>query len=574
MRELLRRFNYLLHRRRHDRELQAEMLFHREMMGTDRVRDFGNTLILRENARETWGWTWIERLFQDLTYATRILRRSSGFTFTAILVLAIGIGVNVTAFSLFNMIALKPLPVRDPASLIQIQRRSDTRIASEMPYPHIEFYRTHAHTLSAVMVVMGVPPVVLDEDTEPAHLSFASANYFTELGTHPPLGRLFSPALDDSPSAPPIAVVSYTFWQQRLNADPAVVGRILHLNGKAVTIAGVLPSDFASLGGNRAELWVPIPQEPYLIEGSKLLSDSGADTFRMWARLAPGATARAAEQELLTLTNQLRHLDPKDVWKNEFLLSFPGGHLQVMQTDMYQVAAMVSALSLLILAVTCANLGGLLLARGTTREHEIGIRIAIGASKRRILRQLLTESLLLAFLGSVVGLALSVAVLRVMLTLTNAPTWLSPLPDWRVLSFSTFIAFVAAVFFGFAPALQSARQRHRKPIARQVLIAAQVAASCVLLIVAGLLVRAMHHTLYNSPGFGYQSVVSVDPQLAQHGYKPAAAGVYLTQMELRLREQPGVLSVALVKLPPMGHSVARIGTEIQGGSSCYLSKFC
>ncbi|HEX9200087.1 MAG TPA: FtsX-like permease family protein, partial [Acidobacteriaceae bacterium] len=239
-----------------------------------------------------------------------------------------------------------------------------------------------------------------------------------------------------------------------------------------------------------------------------------------------------------------------------------GGHLQVMQPDMYQVAAMISVLTLLILAVTCANLGGLLLARGISREHEIGIRIAIGASKKRILRQLLTESLVLALLGSLVGLTLSVVVLRLTLTLTDAPAWLSPTPDWRVLAFSTCIAFLAAVFFGFTPALQIARQR--KPIARQVLVAAQVAASCVLLIVAGLLVRAMHHTLYNSPGFGYQSVVSIDPQLAQHGYKPAAAGLYLSQMESRLRAQPGVLSVALVKLPPMGHTVARIATEIEG----------
>lgn len=564
MGELFRRLNYLLHRRDRDRELEAEMLHHREMMGRDRKRDFGNVTRLREDAREAWGWTWIERLIQDLGYAARILRRSLGFTLTAVLVLSIGIGVNITAFTLFNMVALEPLPVRDPASLIMLQRRSPTRIGGEMPYPHIDFYRQHARTLSSVMAIMGVPPVTLDTDMQPAHLSFASANYFSELGTHPALGRLFDPALDDTSSAPPIAVLSYRFWQQRLNADPAVIGRVLHLNGKAVTVAGVLPDAFASLGADRAELWMSILQQPYLVQGSKLLSDPEADAVRMWARLAPGTTAKAAEQELLSLTNQLRLRDPKNVWDGEFLLSFPAGHLQVMQPDMYQVVAMISVLTLLILAVTCANLGGLLLARGVTREHEIGIRVAIGASKQRILRQLLTESLLLASLGSLVGLALSIAVMRATLTLTDAPAWLSATPDWRVFGFSLVITGVAAVFFGFAPALQIARQKHRKPIARQVLIAAQVAASCVLLIVAGLLVRAMHHTLYNSPGFGYQSVLSIDPQLAQHGYTPTAAGAYLAQMESRLRERPGVLSVALVKLPPMGHSVARIGTEIQG----------
>lgn len=564
MSELFRRLNYLLHRRQYDSELEAEMLHHREMMGKDGVRGFGNITVLREDAREAWGWTWIERLFQDLRYATRILRRSPGFTLTAVLVLAIGTGVNVTAFSIFNLVALKPLPVRNPASLVQLQRRSPTRMSGEMPYPHIEFYRTHAHTLSAVIAIMGVPPVALDGDRKPAHLSFTSANYFAELGTQPALGRLFDPTIDDSVSAPPVAVVSYTFWQQRLNGDPTVVGRVLQLNGKPATVVGVLPSTYASLGADSAELWVPILQQPYIVEGSKLLTDSSTDSVRMWGRLAPGVTTKAAEQELLTLTGQLRRLDPKSVWDNEYIVSFSGGHLQVMQPDMYRVVAMISVLTLLILAVTCANLGGLLLARGITREHEIGIRVALGAGKRRILRQLLTESLLLAVLGTLVGHVLSVIVLHLTLTLTGAPAWLSSTPDWRVVVFSTVIAFLAAVFFGFAPALQIARQKHRKPIARQVLVAAQVAASCVLLIVAGLLVRAMHHILYDSPGFGYQSVISVDPQLAQHGYKSAAATTYLTQIEARLREQSGVISIALVKLPPMGHSVARITTEIEG----------
>jgi predicted permease len=231
---------------------------------------------------------------------------------------------------------------------------------------------------------------------------------------------------------------------------------------------------------------------------------------------------------------------------------------------MYQVAAMVAVLTLLILAVACANLGGLLLARGVVREHEIGIRVAIGASRKRIFRQLFTESLVLASLGSIVGVAISYAVLRAALVLLDAPKWLSPEPDWRVLAFSVSMTFGAAIFFGLTPALQIARQRQRKPIVRQVLVGAQVAASCVLLIVAGLLVRAMQHMLYTSPGFGYEQVFSVDPQLGQHGYTPSSAQAYLNQMESRLRAAPGVISVSLVKMPPMGHTVSRIDVEIGG----------
>jgi predicted permease len=561
---LFRRLRYLLNRRQLDQELENDMEFHREMMARDGRRNFGNTLRLREEARDAWGWTWIERLGQDLRYAVRTLMRSPGFTATAVLVLAIGIGVNVTAFSLFNMVALKPLPVRDPGSLVQLQRRSPEIIQGEMPYPSVIFYRDHAKTLSAVMAVMGVPPMNLEGSAEPVRTNFATGNYFSELGTHAALGRLFDPVVEDKPDAAPVAVLSYGAWQRRFGADPSLVGRTIRIDNKPATVIGILPSTFASLGGQTPDVWLPLAQQPYFIEGSKVLTDSTASGVRMWARLTPGVTAKMAEQELLALTNELRRQHPKEIWDNEYIHSDPGGHLQVMQPEMYQVAAMVAVLTLLILAVACANLGGLLLARGVTREHEIAIRVAIGASRKRIFRQLFTESLLLASLGSIVGVAISYAVLRVALVWLDAAKWLTPEPDWRVLLFSVSMALVTAIFFGLTPAFQIARQRQRKPIARQVLVGAQIAASCVLLIVAALLVRAMHHTLYTSPGFGYEHVFSIDPQLGQHGYTPSSAQAYLNQMESRLRAMPGVTSVSLVKLPPMGHTVSRMDGEIDG----------
>ncbi len=562
---LFRRLRYLLNRRQLDQELESDMEFHREMMAREGRRDFGNTLRLREQARDAWGWTWIERLGQDLRYALRTLMRSPGFTITAILVLTIGIGVNVTAFSLFNMIALKPLPVRDPGSLVQLQRRSPEIIQGDMPYPSVIFYRDHARTLSAVMAVMGVPPMHLGNSAEPVRTNFATGNYFSELGTQAALGRLFDPASEDKPDAAPVAVLSYGAWQRRFGADPSVVGRTIRIDNKPVTVIGILPLNFASLGGQqRVDVWLPLMQQPYFIEGSKVLTDSSASSVRMWARLAPGVTAKMAEQELLALTNELRRQHPKEIWDNEYIRSDPGGHLQVMSPEMYQVATMVAVLTLLILVVACANLGGLLLARGVTREHEMGIRMAIGASRKRIFRQLFTESLLLASLGAIAAVGFSYAVLRVALVWLDAPKWLSPVPDWRVLLFSIGAALGAAVFFGLTPALQIARQRQRKPIAHQILVGAQIAASCVLLIVAGLLVRAMHHILYTSPGFGYDHVFSIDSQLGVHGYTPSSAQAYLNQMESRLRAMPGVTSVSLVKLPPMGHTVSRTDGEIDG----------
>lgn len=568
MKEMLRRLSYLLSRNRRGRELEDEMAFHREMAERagrpEARRRFGSPVRLREQAREAWGWTWIDRLGQDLRYGARMLARSPGFTLLAVLVLAVGIGVNVSAFSLFNMVALKPLPVRDPGSLVRLERRSPEDNTDVMPYPSVLFYGEHAKSLSAAMAVLGIPPMQVDEDMQPVSASFVTPNLFTELGTNAAYGRLFDPVREGTRQAPPVAVLSYGFWQRRFGGDPSVVGRIVHLNKKAVTILGVTPYAFAGLGGKGPDIWLPMAQQPYFVEGSHVLMDPTDSSVKMWARLAPGVTAKMAEDELRVLTNELRKQYPKQIWNNEYIHSDPGGHMQVMQPDMYRVAAMVALLTLLILAVACANLGGLLLARAVAREHEMGIRVAIGASWQRIFRQLCTESLLLAVLGAGAGLALGCAVLQVALSRLDAPKWLSAAPDWRVLLFTIAVTVLAAVFFGLAPALQIARQRHRKTLVRQVLMGAQVGASCVLLIVSVLLVRATQHALYTDPGFGYEQLLSIDAQLGKYGYSSAAARAYLDQIQSRLRAVPGVRSVSLVNLPPMGHSVSRFKREAEG----------
>ncbi len=564
MGELWRRILYLVNRRRLDAELEADIEFHREMAARAGRNNFGNTLRMREQSREAWGWTWLDRLLQDLRYGARILARAPGFTLMAVLILAIGIGVNVSAFSFFNMVALKPLPVRDPASIVRLERRSPDSYTSEMAYPSFLFYQQHARTLSAAIAVLGVPPMQIDDDNQLISASFVTPNYFTELGTPAARGRLFEPSLDTSPSAPPAVILSYELWQNRFSGDPNIIGRVIHINKRAATIIGVTPYTAATLGGQHPEIWMPIAQQPYFIEGSKALTDWTDSTVRMWGRLAPGVSAKAAEQELRALTNQLRKQHPEAVWDNEFIQASPGGHLQILQPEMYRIVAMVAVLTLLILAVACANLGGLMLARAVARQHEIGIRIAIGAGRARILRQLLTESLLLSTLGSIAGLGLGCLVIRLLLNSPNTPRWLTATPDWRVLAFTAITTVLAAAFFGLAPALQIARQRQQKTIVRQILVAAQVAASCILLIVAALLLRATQHALYTDPGFGYQQLISVDAQLGKHGYSAQAARTYLDQMQNRLRSVPGVSAVSLVKLPPLGHVVSNSHTEING----------
>ena len=433
MGELFRRIQYFFNRRRMDAELEQEMEIHREMAAQAGRSNFGNKLQMLEESREAWGWTWLDRLFQDLRYARRTLARSPAFTFTAVAVMAIGIGVNVAAFALFNMVALQPLPVRDPGSLVRLQRRSPEIVSGEMPYVMAMFYRDHAKSLSSLLTMMGAR-LRLEDDLEPVKANFVSANFFQELGATAAYGRLLSPGSDEAVSALPVVVLGHDFWQRRFGADPEIVGKVVHLNRKPVTVVGVEPYGFPSLDGKDAEVWLPITQQPYLVAGSRVLTDVSEASVRVWGRLTPGWTARQSEQELLGLTNQLRELYPKDVWKGEFIHSDPGGYLHVMDPGMYNIAEMVGTLTFLILTVTCANLGGLQLARGVSREREIAIRLSVGASATRIFRQLLTESLVLALAGSVAGMLLACGAMKIVLVGMGAPAWLSASPDWRVLA--------------------------------------------------------------------------------------------------------------------------------------------
>ena len=562
--EFLRRLRYLLQRGRMDGELNSEMEAHREMMMQAHRPNFGNVLRLREEAREAWGWMWLDRLGQDLRYGIRVLARTPAFTLTAVLVLAVGIGVNIAAFSLFDMLALEYMPVRDAHSLVRLERRSPTNYTSEMPYPSFAFYRDHSRTLAAAMAVLGVPPLHIEDDIQGTSSSFVTANYFAELGTKAAYGRLLNQAFDDKPESSPVAVISYGLWKRRFGGDPAVMGRTIHVNRKPVQVIGVLARDVATLDGQQPDLWIPISEQPYLFNGSTTLTDFDKPGVRMWGRLAPGVTIAGAEQELQALTNELRREHPAAVWENEFLQVSPGGHLQVMRPDMFQVALMVAVLTLLILAVACGNLGALLLARAVQRQREMHIRLAIGAGRMRIFRQLITESLLLALTGGTVGLTLGSAVVWIALRELDAPTWLSATPDLRVVLFTLGVSFVSAILFGFAPAFQIARQAQHRTLARQMLVTTQVAGSCVLLIVAGLLVRGAQHAFYTYPGFGFERLITVDGQMEQHGYKPAAAKAYLDEMRRRLEGVPGVRSTALVLLPPLGHAVSREDVEIHG----------
>ena len=323
-------------------------------------------------------------------------------------------------------------------------------------------------------------------------------------------------------------------------------------------------------------MWAPIARQPYFVPHSELLTDVSIESpgVQLWGRLAPGQNPKAAETELRALAAELRRQYPADIWEDERLPSEPGGYAISMVTGgrrgtgteqrdpIYPVFALIGCLTLLILAVACGNLGSLLLARGAARRREIDIRTAIGAGTVRLIRQLLTESLLLALMGAAAGLALGSVALRAMLAATDAPSWFVQSPDWRVAAFALAAGLGSAIVFGLTPALHTARRRGRPGIARHVLVAGQVAASCILLIVAGLLGRALNRASYSHPGFEYSKVIELNPALARNSYTPAKARAYFDSLSAQLRAMPGVESVGLAISPPLGNVTITAGLEI------------
>jgi predicted permease len=563
----------LFRTRRVEQQLDSELRFHFESQVADKVRrgmaeaearratrlEFGGMEQIKQECRESRGTLWVASIVQDLSFGLRILARSPGFSVMAILVLALGIGVNTLGFSLYNLLVLQSIPVRDPQSLVGLQRRSPGNITPGIPWNSIVFYRDHAKTLKAVMATLGGSPTVLDHDEQRVHPGFVTANYFSELGATAAAGRLFDATREDSEASAPVAVLSYRFWMRRYAGDPAIVGKTIHLGGKPATVIGVAAESFANAGMRDPDLWLPILQHSYFVDGSKALGDPNfSGLIVASARLAPGVTVSQAAQELLALTNQLRKLYPTVIWDNEYVRVSPGAHFMEFDDRAFPILGLSGLLVLLILAVACANLGGLLMARGVSRQQEIQIRLSVGARRSRIFRQLFTESLLLAFLGAMAALPISYVALRATLVYADAPSWMSAAPDWRVLVFTAAIGLIAACFFGLMPTLQMVRRKRGKMFAHQFVICVQVAASCVLLILAGLLVRATLHTIYADPGFAYEQVLSIDSGLRDHGYTPAAAQAYLDQLQDRLRAVPGVVSVSMAFDPPLVNDMVMI----------------
>jgi predicted permease len=574
MGELWRRIWYFLNRSRFERELRDEMAEHRAMMTASRAR-FGNELRLREESSDVWGWAWLDRLRQDVRFAVRLLGRAPLFTLTAVAVLSLGVGVNLAAFQILDAVAFSPLPVSEPDRLVKVEHRNPRGYSTSFSYPEFAFYRDKASVFSSTFALAYASVTLGDDDSRHVDGEFVSANYFADLGAQPVAGRLLDPA-DDRADAPPVLVMAESVWRSRFGSDPAVIGGTLRVNGRPFTVVGVAAESFVGFR-DRTRVWIPITQHRVAFEGSHLLEDwDDHGAVRFYARLKDGISLPAAEAALASLPPELRAMQPASAAEGEWLDLLRAGRYVPLETSNVAAIALVGALVLLVLVTACTNLGLLVLSRALGRDREFSIRLSVGATRSRLVRQLLTEYLVLGAIGAAAGCVVSAWTTRIFAIATGMPAGITPEFNGRTVLAATALAVLASLLFGLTPALQTARpsvSRHLR--LRSVLIGVQVAAASVLLIVSGLIVRGVTRVVRVPLGFEYRQAVSIDPDLASHGMKAAQAQAFWQGMETRVAQLPGVASSALTTLPPFGNRVTinREGTVFYNVSPAYFDTF-
>ena len=581
-------------------ELVAAGMTRKEATAAAR-REFGNVTLIEEDSRAIWRWPSMEGLFADLRYGVRVLRKNPGFTCVAVLTLALGIAVNTTVFTAFDALFLRPRPVKDPDSLASIFRTTPGEPRGRFSYPDYIYYRDNSRSFSDLSLFatgMAVTssdlsatspeaapriagavgfqlPQLLQGSAQPVMCFFVSGNYFPMLGATPLLGRILLPE-DDRPSSPPVALMSGNFWERQFHSDLRIVGSVLHLNGVAFTIIGVTPVDYLASVSFVPDLWVPIPAEIALgattrqdLENRLVIAG-----FPM-GRLKPGTTLSDAQAELGVLAGQLRTQYPEAERNMTVGIVSGRNNLAALDSDAWPVViAALSAVALLLL-IACANVASLLLARAVVRRKEIAVRLALGAGSRRLLRQLLTESILLGILAGALGLplagwALHLLVIEIAAALPSfgGTIALEVTPDIRIFAFTLFVSCAAGMAFGLAPAFEASKADVNSALKeegsafghhlsrsrlRGLLIAGQIAACLVLLISSALLLRGSERALKIDPGYNAQSVAYLEMYNPKNLHYSQSRLLQLNRDLIEgIVSLPGVRSVSQASRGPMG----------------------
>ncbi|MGA2536281.1 MAG: ABC transporter permease [Terracidiphilus sp.] len=543
-------------------------------------RAFGNEMLIRERTHAAWGWARLERWMLDLGYAARLLLRSPGFTITCVLILAIGIGATTAIFSLVNAVLLRPLPFPDSDRLVWVSQQDHSLpgVASEsLSYPDYFDWRAQNHTLEGIASYTGAT-VTMDLKGEMQRLDAqtVSSNFFRVMGTRPMLGSDFR--WEDEKRGDRAVMLSYSFWQSEFGAEQGIVGKPITIDGHSYAVAGVMPKGFQFPVENPAPvLWKSIADEA---EGeSPATTQRGFDTLGVIARLRSGVTVEQAKADLSVIANNLARQYPDS--NKQYTSALVEPELAHMTGDTRPALRVVFGAVSLVLLLVCANVAGLLLARGSKRSPEFALRAAIGASRAAIIRQLLIESLLLSLGGGVAGIALAFALIHVMLKLmpVEIPRIEGASIDGSVLIFVLIVSVVTGLLFGAFPAwrlsrsapalalreggrsLAGGRAQHRL---HNSLVVAQTAIGMVLLIGAGLLMRSFIRILNVNPGFNPKHVLTSRVGVPFDETKHNQHYIFYQQLLARISALPGVQSASAGWPMPMSSSNATISFNIQG----------
>jgi macrolide transport system ATP-binding/permease protein len=524
----------------------------------------------------------VDSIITDLRYAVRTLRKTPTLTAAILTATALGIGVNAGIFSLMNALVLRPLPVKDAGRVVSIyqifrhiQDRHVSGTHSLFSMTEYEEYRDHNRVLSGVAAYAPFAATMNSSGSaRSVQGQLVSCNYFSVLGRAPVLGRDFSDQECRSPDASPQVILSHAFWQTRFGSDPAVLGRSLLVNRRHFTIIGIAPKNFPGTFVTATDLWAPITMQEALNPGQKELADPILSWLYLLGRVKPGTSVEQVRANLQVITKRIDQTQPgretQVVVQVATLFSDPAERQGVLA-----VGSVVMLAVGMLLLIACANVANLLLARASGRQREIAIRLSVGATRRRLLQQLLTESVLLSLAGGALGTILSFwtfdAFYRWTFSILPADVHVLTLnlsPDVRVLGFSLALSLLTGIVFGLVPALQATRPDLNRVLKdegraagrrsggwlRGALLATQVAVCLVLLVGAGLISRGLIAAQALDPGFNLSNVVAASFDLRQQGYDEARAAHFYEQLTDRLRVQPGVQAVALSTVAPLSGS--------------------
>ncbi len=617
------RLRALFRRDKLARELDEELAFHLSMREQwnveqgmphaeahcDARRRFGNPSVWREHMSEIDLMILPQTILQDLRYGARTLFRNAGFTTVAILALTLGIGVNTTAFTFYKAIFTRSLDARDPERMVNISLvRQSAGTEYDFSYPDYQAYRSNLHSFSGVIAlsndrlivaeagggqrissagtVLGklglLPPSAID--AEFAATNEVSENYFSVLGVNALRGRTFDAMSLSELAASPSVLISESYWQKRFAGDPSILGKIVRLNGLPFTIIGVTPHDFVGTSVAAPDFWFPLSLVPLIHPDGNLLRDRENQWCRLFARLAPGVTIGQAQAEMTLFANHLRTLHDahSELSKPVTALLSPGSPFPRDLDSGLKLSILLIMVAVgMVLVIACANVASLQLARAASRQSELCLRLSLGASRQRLIRQLLTESALLGLIAGIIALLFTWALLRVSVTMfaqAIPAEWgslvLHVTPDLGIFAYVFAISLVAGILFGLAPALESSRfalssaVNASSPIhsrrLRDILIAAQVGVSLVLLIAGSMLIRSSIHALKMATGYDTKHVVNLDLQFPE-GPKYSADRRHALARELRnrLAGLPEVAAITSAR-PPDGGGIRIAAVSLNG----------